>query len=123
MSSNTLQVHKKYVLVKSVGPKGLWAVSRVQETGENIPPLQFHGKIVEVEIGGVAIYRPFGEFLGDNSYCLLYGAQSLGQRQAWGLDLCSVPGPQEVLRDVPDAKAIGERPRNFGPRSSDVGDI
>ncbi|GFX08592.1 hypothetical protein TNCV_4170911 [Trichonephila clavipes] len=49
----------KYVLVKSVGPKVLWAESRVQGTGEYFPPLQSHGKIVEVEIGGIAIYRPY----------------------------------------------------------------
>ncbi|GFW93703.1 transposable element Tcb1 transposase [Trichonephila clavipes] len=42
-----------------------------------------HGKIVEVEIGGVAIYRPFGEFRRANSYCHLYGAQGLGQLQAY----------------------------------------
>ncbi|GFU79194.1 hypothetical protein TNCV_2137171 [Trichonephila clavipes] len=30
--------------------------------GEYFPPLQFHAKIVEVEIGGVAMYRPFGNF-------------------------------------------------------------
>ncbi|GFU99167.1 hypothetical protein TNCV_1228811 [Trichonephila clavipes] len=39
-----------------------------------------HGKIVEVEIGGVSIYRPFVEFRLANSYCHLYGAQGLGQR-------------------------------------------
>ncbi|GFU56596.1 uncharacterized protein TNCV_1407351 [Trichonephila clavipes] len=39
---NTLQVHSEYVLVKSVGPKVLWAESRVQGTEENFPPLQFH---------------------------------------------------------------------------------
>ncbi|GFV55127.1 uncharacterized protein TNCV_2623481 [Trichonephila clavipes] len=39
---NTLQVHTEYVLVKSVGYKVLWAESRVQGTGENFPPLQFH---------------------------------------------------------------------------------
>ncbi|GFT92625.1 hypothetical protein TNCV_1481111 [Trichonephila clavipes] len=32
-----------------------------------------HGKIVEVEIGGVSIYRSFGEFCRANSYCHLYG--------------------------------------------------
>ncbi|GFV61474.1 hypothetical protein TNCV_2938161 [Trichonephila clavipes] len=31
--------------------------------------------------GGVAIYRPFGEFRRAKSYCHLYGAQ--GQRQAY----------------------------------------
>ncbi|GFS48155.1 hypothetical protein TNCV_2295781 [Trichonephila clavipes] len=49
---------------------------------ENIS-LQSHGKIVEVEIGRDAIYRPFGEFRRANSYCYLYGAQGLGQRQAY----------------------------------------
>ncbi|GFT44081.1 hypothetical protein TNCV_2452611 [Trichonephila clavipes] len=33
-----------------------------RRTGEYFPPLQFNVKIVEVELGGVAIYRPFGEF-------------------------------------------------------------
>ncbi|GFW39115.1 hypothetical protein TNCV_1831061 [Trichonephila clavipes] len=41
----------------------------------------FHAKIVEAEIGGVTIYRPFGEFRRANWYCHLYGAQ--GQRQAY----------------------------------------
>ncbi|GFS77207.1 uncharacterized protein TNCV_3758031 [Trichonephila clavipes] len=76
MPPNTLRVHTEHVLDKSVGPKVLWAESRVQGTGEYIPPLQTHGKIVEVEIGGVAIYRPFGEFHRANSYCHLYGAQA-----------------------------------------------
>ncbi|GFY28407.1 uncharacterized protein TNCV_1970621 [Trichonephila clavipes] len=83
MPPNTLRVHTEYVLVKSVGPKVLWAESRVQGTGEYFPPLQSDGKIVEVEIGGVAIYHPFGEFRHANSYCHLYGAQGLGQRQAY----------------------------------------
>ncbi|GFX91258.1 hypothetical protein TNCV_1246731 [Trichonephila clavipes] len=49
---------------------------------ENIsPPLQFHAKIVEVEIGGAVIYRPLGEFRRANLYCHLHGAQ--GQRQAY----------------------------------------
>ncbi|GFU99995.1 hypothetical protein TNCV_4056691 [Trichonephila clavipes] len=38
----------------------------------------FNAEIVEAEIGGVAIYRPFGEFRRAKSYCHLYGAQ--GQR-------------------------------------------
>ncbi|GFU38866.1 hypothetical protein TNCV_3539911 [Trichonephila clavipes] len=42
-----------------------------------------HGEIAEVEIGGVAINRSFGEFRRANSYCHLYGAQDLGQRQAY----------------------------------------
>ncbi|GFV36528.1 uncharacterized protein TNCV_2260471 [Trichonephila clavipes] len=71
MPPNTLPVHTEYVLVKLVGSKVLWAESRVQGIGEYLPPLQSHGKIVGVEIGGVAIYRPFGEFRRANSYCHL----------------------------------------------------
>ncbi|GFV77111.1 hypothetical protein TNCV_691791 [Trichonephila clavipes] len=41
----------------------------------------FYAEIVEVEIGGVGIYLPFGEFRRAKSYCRLYGAQ--GQRQAY----------------------------------------
>ncbi|GFT99553.1 hypothetical protein TNCV_801271 [Trichonephila clavipes] len=39
-----------------------------------------HGKIVEVEIGGVAVYHPFGKFCRANSYCHLYRVQGLGLR-------------------------------------------
>ncbi|GFW24728.1 uncharacterized protein TNCV_1959961 [Trichonephila clavipes] len=53
---NTLRVQTEYVLIKSVGPKVLWAESRMQGTGENFPPLLFHAKNVEVEIGDGAIY-------------------------------------------------------------------
>ncbi|GFW80777.1 uncharacterized protein TNCV_348801 [Trichonephila clavipes] len=79
MPPNALRVHMEYVFVKSVGLKVLWAELRVQGTGEYFPPLQSHGKIVTVEIGGVAIYRPIGEFRRANSYCHLFGAQGLGQ--------------------------------------------
>ncbi|GFW60248.1 hypothetical protein TNCV_1843291 [Trichonephila clavipes] len=41
-------------------------------------PACFYAKIVDVEIGGVTIYRPFGELRRANSYCHLYGDQ--GQR-------------------------------------------
>ncbi|GFV55945.1 hypothetical protein TNCV_7431 [Trichonephila clavipes] len=41
----------------------------------------FHAEIVEVEIGGVAIDRPFEEFRRAKSYCHPSGAQ--GQRQAY----------------------------------------
>ncbi|GFX07785.1 hypothetical protein TNCV_4160541 [Trichonephila clavipes] len=51
MPPNTLRVLMEYVLVKSVGPKILWAESRVQETGEYFLPLQSYGKNVEVETG------------------------------------------------------------------------
>ncbi|GFY14377.1 hypothetical protein TNCV_1021421 [Trichonephila clavipes] len=49
---------------------------------------KFHAEIVEEEIGGVAIYRPFGEFRRAQSYCHLYGAQ--GQRQAYFLPLATM---------------------------------
>ncbi|GFX83745.1 uncharacterized protein TNCV_350091 [Trichonephila clavipes] len=65
-----------------MGLKVLCAESRVPGTGEYFPPLQFHGKIVKVEIGGVSIYRPIGELRRADSHCHLYGAQGLGQRQA-----------------------------------------
>ncbi|GFT63214.1 hypothetical protein TNCV_4747101 [Trichonephila clavipes] len=39
---NTLREHTEHVLVKSVDPKVMWAESRVQETGENFHPPQFH---------------------------------------------------------------------------------
>ncbi|GFU85339.1 uncharacterized protein TNCV_2386441 [Trichonephila clavipes] len=83
MPPNTLRVHTEFILIKLVGPKVLWAESRVQGIGEYFPPIQFHSKIVEVEIGGVAIYLPFGEFHRANSYFHLYGAQGLGQRQEY----------------------------------------
>ncbi|GFS71194.1 uncharacterized protein TNCV_5049771 [Trichonephila clavipes] len=83
MLPNTLRVHTEYVLVKSVGPKVLWVESQVQGTEKYF--LRSHGKIVEVEVGGVAIYRPFGEFRRAHSNSLLYGAQGLGQRQAYFL--------------------------------------
>ncbi|GFS58885.1 hypothetical protein TNCV_4271551 [Trichonephila clavipes] len=47
------------------------------------PTPHYYAEIVEVETCGVAIYSPVGEFLRTNSYCHLYGAQGLGQRQAF----------------------------------------
>ncbi|GFY17882.1 uncharacterized protein TNCV_3383751 [Trichonephila clavipes] len=109
MPPNTLRVHTENLLVKSVDPKFLWAVSRVQGTGEYFSPIQFHGKIVEVEIGGGAIYRPFGEFHRAKSYCHLYGAQDLGQRQAYLLAPChdEFRGPRsDYVRQVALATKI-----------------
>ncbi|GFS71316.1 hypothetical protein TNCV_5050591 [Trichonephila clavipes] len=80
MPPNTLRVHTEYVLVKSEGPKSC-GLSHERRGLENFSPLQFHAEIVEMEIGGVAIYRPFGEFRRVKSYCHLFGAQ--GQRQAY----------------------------------------
>ncbi|GFT24816.1 uncharacterized protein TNCV_3021121 [Trichonephila clavipes] len=93
MPPNSLRVHTENVLVKSVGPKVLWVESRVQGTGEYFPSIQFHGKIVEVEIGGSAIYCPFGEFFRAKSYCHLYGAQGLGQHDRHN----SSPLPRGIL--------------------------
>ncbi|GFX45165.1 hypothetical protein TNCV_3432131 [Trichonephila clavipes] len=62
MPPNTLRVHTEYVLVKSVGPKVLWAKSRVQGTGEFFPHLESHSKIVEMEIGGVPSIVPSRNF-------------------------------------------------------------
>ncbi|GFX78211.1 hypothetical protein TNCV_5135581 [Trichonephila clavipes] len=81
MPPNALRVHTECVLVKSVGPKSCGLNHTSTGTGDYFPPLQFHAEIVEVEIGGVAIYRTFGEFRRAKSYCHLYGAQ--GQRQAY----------------------------------------
>ncbi|GFW16337.1 hypothetical protein TNCV_4265021 [Trichonephila clavipes] len=51
-------------------------------TGEYFPPLQFQCRNRGGgNRGGVAIYRPFGEFRRAKSYCHLYGAQ--GQQQAY----------------------------------------
>ncbi|GFV70590.1 hypothetical protein TNCV_3841741 [Trichonephila clavipes] len=59
MPPNTLRVHTEKVLFNLVGTKVSWFESRVKGTGEYFPPLQFHAKIVEVEIGGVV---PSGNF-------------------------------------------------------------
>ncbi|GFU03634.1 hypothetical protein TNCV_199781 [Trichonephila clavipes] len=37
-NARCLRVHTEHVLVKSAGPKVLWAESRVQSTGEYFPP-------------------------------------------------------------------------------------
>ncbi|GFT04301.1 uncharacterized protein TNCV_1928641 [Trichonephila clavipes] len=81
MLPNTLQVYTEYVLVKSVGPKVLWAESRVKGTGEYFPPLQSHGKIVEKAIGGVSIYHPFEEFRRANSNCHLFATTKVIKSQ------------------------------------------
>ncbi|GFW75659.1 hypothetical protein TNCV_4428421 [Trichonephila clavipes] len=86
MSSNTLRVQTGYVLVKSVGPKVLWAVA-AGTTGVGgwrifpSPPVPWQN------CGGEDRWcrhlSSFGEFRRANSYCHLYGAQGLGQRQAY----------------------------------------
>ncbi|GFW64698.1 uncharacterized protein TNCV_701011 [Trichonephila clavipes] len=80
MPPNTPRVHTKYVLVKSVGSKVLWAESRVQGTGEYFPPLQTHDKIVEVVSPSIIPSSNFTELIRTVT---LYGAQGLGQRQAY----------------------------------------
>ncbi|GFX82602.1 hypothetical protein TNCV_1192771 [Trichonephila clavipes] len=61
----------------------------------------FPAEIVEVEKGGVAIYRPFGDFRRAKSYCHLYGAQ--GQTTGVLLAPChdEFRGPQsDYIRQV-----------------------
>ncbi|GFV05084.1 uncharacterized protein TNCV_222982 [Trichonephila clavipes] len=60
MPPNTLRVHTEYVLVKSVGLKSC-GLSNERRGLDNIS-LSFSSitEIVEVKVGGVAIYRPFG---------------------------------------------------------------
>ncbi|GFT58844.1 hypothetical protein TNCV_184991 [Trichonephila clavipes] len=70
-----------------MGPKSC-GLSHERRGLENIyfPPLQLHAEIVEVEIGGVAIYRLFGEFRRAKSYChLVVPARSSSQssRHCW----------------------------------------
>ncbi|GFW00782.1 uncharacterized protein TNCV_1760201 [Trichonephila clavipes] len=76
---NTIRVHTDYVLVKSVSLKVLWAEPRVQGTGENFLPRQFHASIVEVDINDGAIYRnnlsSLRQFHRAKSYCHLHGVQ------------------------------------------------
>ncbi|GFX98470.1 uncharacterized protein TNCV_4002391 [Trichonephila clavipes] len=73
---NTFRVHTEYVLVKSVGPKVLWAESRVQKTGENFPSLQFHAFHAAPSI--VMFYRPFVNFteLNCNVTCMVLKAKA-----------------------------------------------
>ncbi|GFU75714.1 uncharacterized protein TNCV_1651741 [Trichonephila clavipes] len=72
-----LRVHTEYVLVKSVGPKSC-GLSHERREWRIFPSPSVHAEIVEVEIGGVSIYRPFGEFHRAKSYCHLYNAQRQG---------------------------------------------
>ncbi|GFS65867.1 uncharacterized protein TNCV_390911 [Trichonephila clavipes] len=82
MPPNTIRVHTEYVLVKLVFPKVSRAESRVQGIGEYFPPLQSHDKTVEVEIGGVTIYRPFGNFseLNSTATCMVLKAKANDRR-------------------------------------------
>ncbi|GFX44494.1 hypothetical protein TNCV_4713201 [Trichonephila clavipes] len=61
MPPNTIRVLMEYVLVKSVDPK-FCGLSHERRDWRIFPSLQFNAVIVEVEIDGVAIYRPFEEF-------------------------------------------------------------
>ncbi|GFX00827.1 hypothetical protein TNCV_4577941 [Trichonephila clavipes] len=55
--------------------------SRPEGLGSMPDATKYPLEIVEVEIDGVAIYRPFNEFRRSKSYCHLYAAQV--QRQAF----------------------------------------
>ncbi|GFX42087.1 hypothetical protein TNCV_2135021 [Trichonephila clavipes] len=77
MLPNTLRVHTEYVLVKSVGSKVLWAESRMHRNGEHFPPVPWQN------CGGGDRWCLHLSSLQEISYCFLYGAQGLGQRQAY----------------------------------------
>ncbi|GFV09561.1 uncharacterized protein TNCV_3159581 [Trichonephila clavipes] len=123
MPPNTLRVNTEYMLIKSVGPKILWAESRVQGTGEYFPLLQFHAKIVEVEIGGGTIYRSFGEFRRANSYCHLYGAQGLSQRKPhfYPLATMNFEGLDLTTSDRIPIQRYLTRPHDTSPLPSERG--
>ncbi|GFY00793.1 uncharacterized protein TNCV_2141851 [Trichonephila clavipes] len=87
MPPNTLRVHTEYLLVKSEVPKSC-GLSHKRRDWRIFPSPSVQAEIVEVEIGGVAIYSPFGEFRLAKSYCHLYGAQ--GKRQAYFLPLATM---------------------------------
>ncbi|GFX94791.1 uncharacterized protein TNCV_2378641 [Trichonephila clavipes] len=87
MPPNTHRAHTEYVLVKSVDPKSC-GLSHELRDWRIFPFPSVYAEIVEVEIGGVAIYRPFVEFHRAESYCHLYGAQ--GQRRAYFLPLATM---------------------------------
>ncbi|GFT33813.1 hypothetical protein TNCV_4383211 [Trichonephila clavipes] len=80
LSRNTVGHDLATMTTQILFPQGSWAVTSA-ETGEYFPPLQSPCRNCGGgDIGGVAIYRPFGDFRRAKSYCHLYGAQ--GQRQA-----------------------------------------
>ncbi|GFV06501.1 hypothetical protein TNCV_2948241 [Trichonephila clavipes] len=53
---STHGVRARYI----IGSVVLWAESRAQGLENIFVPFSFHAEIVEVDIGGVTIYRPFG---------------------------------------------------------------
>ncbi|PRD32985.1 UNVERIFIED_CONTAM: hypothetical protein NCL1_18804 [Trichonephila clavipes] len=81
MPPHTLRVHTEYVLDKSVGLKSC-GLSHERRDWRIFPSPSVSCRNCGIgDRGGVAIYRPFGEFHRAKSYCHLYGAQ--GQRQAY----------------------------------------
>ncbi|GFX48308.1 hypothetical protein TNCV_4613081 [Trichonephila clavipes] len=68
--------------VKSLGSKDMNGKCRewqqLNQTKKFVPCLNCGGRV-----GGVAIYRPIGEFRQANSYCHLYGGQ--GKQEAYFL--------------------------------------
>ncbi|GFV50415.1 hypothetical protein TNCV_3336051 [Trichonephila clavipes] len=61
MPPNTHRIRTEYVLVKSVGPKSS-GLSHERRDWKIFPSLQFNAEILELEIGGVAIYHHLGNF-------------------------------------------------------------
>ncbi|GFV52267.1 hypothetical protein TNCV_3197671 [Trichonephila clavipes] len=91
MPPNTLRVHTGNVLVKSGGLKILWAESRVQDTGEYFPSLQFHAKVGEVEKGVVSpSIIPLGNFaeLIRSVTCMVLKAKSNDRLTSSPLSRC-----------------------------------
>ncbi|GFW91112.1 uncharacterized protein LOC103524116 [Trichonephila clavipes] len=58
-------------------PEGLRSMPDVTKFS---PSTDFHAEFVEMEIGGVTIYHPFGEFHQAKSYCHLHGSQDNDRR-------------------------------------------
>ncbi|GFV95611.1 hypothetical protein TNCV_4576121 [Trichonephila clavipes] len=93
MIPNTLRVHKEYVLVKSVGPKVLWAVSVELTSAEGwrifpsppVPCLNCGGadRCVSPFILKNSNLSHRREFHRAKSYCHPYSAQGYDQRQAY----------------------------------------
>ncbi|GFU35795.1 hypothetical protein TNCV_1083581 [Trichonephila clavipes] len=60
MPPNTLRVHTEYVLVKSVDLKSC-RLNHERRDWRIFPSPSVRAEIVEVEMSGVTIYRPFAE--------------------------------------------------------------
>ncbi|GFU44689.1 hypothetical protein TNCV_1507631 [Trichonephila clavipes] len=99
MPPNTLREYTEYVLVKSVGPKVLWAAAAETTssggwrifTSSPVSSLNYEGrdrrcaicrKVQPVSQAVASFISSIREFHRANSYCHLYGSQGQG-RQAY----------------------------------------